>query len=507
MRLLKRFLPLVLAAWLCCAVCVYGRAEYDMNQPQNLEPSHLYAASALLVDQDSGEVLFAKDSRVRMYPASTTKIMTLLLALESGIGLEDQVTMPAEAGDVPEGSSVVPVQPGDVMSFADLLYGFMLSSGNDGANAVAVLVDGGIDAFVDHMNRRAGQIGCTGTHYVNAHGYHNAEHYTNAQDLALISLEAMKNPDFRRIVAAPKWTMTIQRGGKTVEQEIVSRNTLLQSGEKYYYPDCTGIKTGHHNKAGWCFVGSAEREGRRVICVVLNCAEEMSKWYDAARLFEYGFTRYTPVTLGSLLERCRDRFATARVENAREDDPQGGVLALELSDVTGGDQVVQLVSGSDLSLSAALDRVAAGVQVNLSGPLEAPVVQGDEVGTLTMNLEGFGPVTATLKAARSVEAQPEAAPEITEKPTEVAIGPEATVTDEPPAPHRGSGLTLFVVLALVLSVSAVAVVFGLRRAEKRRERARRRRMAQRGRARQSRRRPEPRQGRAMQPRRRYTDGR
>lgn len=484
MRSVKRFLSAALAlVWLCCAAGGRARAEYDMNQPQNLDASHLFAESALLVDQDSGEVLFTKDSRVRMYPASTTKIMTLLLALESGIGLGDQVTIPAEAGDVPEGSSVVPVMPGDVMSFGDLLYGFMLSSGNDGANAVAVLVDGSIGAFVEHMNRRAGEIGCEGTHYVNAHGYHNSEHYTTAQDLALLSLEAMKNPDFRKIVAAPRWTMNIQRGGKAVQTEIISRNSLLQSDEKYYYPDCTGIKTGHHNKAGWCFVGSAQRDGKRVICVVLKCEEEMSKWYDAARLFEYGFTRYAPVTLASLLEQCQDRLDPARVENARADDPQGGALALELSDISGGEQTMQLVSGSPLALSAALDRVAAGLRVTLSGPVQAPVNQGDALGGVVLELEGFEPVTATLTASRSVEAQPAATPEA--RPTQEAapLSPEPTGQASHPARGRGSGLAMLIILVLLLSASGITVVAALKRAERRRARARRRRAARGGRPR------------------------
>jgi len=499
MRSVKRFLSVALAVWLCCAASGLAGAEYDMNQPQNLDPSHLYAASALLVDGDSGEVLFSKDSRVRMYPASTTKIMTLLLALESGIGLEDEVTIPAEAGDVPEGSSVVPVKPGDVMSFADLLYGFMLSSGNDGANAVAVLVDGSIGAFVDHMNRRAGEIGCEGTHYVNAHGYHDSEHYTTAQDLALISLEAMKNPDFRKIVAAPKWTMNVRRDGGTVQQEIVSRNTLLQSGEKYYYADCTGIKTGHHNKAGWCFVGSAERDGKRVICVVLKCEQEMSKWYDAARLFEYGFTRYAPVTLGSLLEQSRDRFATAWVENADGDDPRGGLLDLELADVSGGEQAVQLVSGSDRSRSAALDRVAGAVRVSLTEPLQAPVARGEVVGTLSLALEGYETVTATLKAARDVAPRPTATPQITEAPTVNAPDPEPTAPPRP-ARHKGAGLTIFVIIALLVLASAIGIVAALKQAERRR--ARRRRAARRGRAQQSRsqarNRPRTRDGRAAE---------
>lgn len=470
MRFARRFLAVVLAVWLCCAAAAAGRAEYDMNQPQNLDPTHLYAESALLVDGDTGEVLFSKDSRVRMYPASTTKIMTLLLGLESGIGLEDTVTIPAEAGDVPEGSSVVPVKPGDVVPFADLLYGFMLSSGNDGANAVAVLAEGSIEAFVDKMNRRASEIGCEGTHYVNAHGYHDAEHYTTAQDLALIALEAMKNPDFRKIVAAPNWTMNIQRDGKAVQQEIVSRNTLLQSGEKYYYPDCTGIKTGHHNKAGWCFVGSAERDGMRLICVVLKCEAEMSKWYDAARLFEYGFTRYERVTAKALIERAvAGGFRQVQVENADPDD--GGSLALNLTVAEGSEATVPVISGSEASLDAAVDRL---VSVAWARDFVAPVEEGDVMGTVTCAVDGT-PVKATLTASRSVAAKPAPTPTGEPEPTEAAKDTELAETPVQPVRHKGSGLVIMVILALVLSVSAIAVVAALKRAERRRARARRRR--------------------------------
>lgn len=470
MRFVKRFLAVALSVWLCCAAAGPVRAEYDMNQPQNLEAAHLFAESALLVDQDTGEVLFSKDSKIRMYPASTTKVMTLLLALESGIGLEDQVTIPAEAGDVPEGSSVVPVKPGDVVSFADLLYGFMLSSGNDGANAVAVLVDGSIEAFVAHMNRRAGEIGCEGTHYVNAHGYHNAEHYTTAQDLALISLEAMQNPDFRKIVAAPRWTMHIQRDGKAVEQEIISRNTLLQSGEKYYYPDCTGIKTGHHNKAGWCFVGSAERDGMKVICVVLKCAEEMSKWYDAARLFEYGFTRYERVTEGALIDAAWKRhYGQIQVEDADPDDSQGGSLALNLSIGGGEEATVPVVAGSEASLNAAVDRL---VTVEWARDFIAPIEEGDVMGNLTCAVDGTT-LKGTLTAARSVAVKPEPTPTPAPVPTEAPREPAPDAEASQPAPHRGSGLVVFVVLLLVLSASAIAVVAALKRSKRRRCRRRR----------------------------------
>ena len=479
-RFLSAFAALALA--LCALSTALGEtAEYDRNAPQNLLPEHLFAESALLVDEDSGEVLFSKNSRVRMFPASTTKIMTLMLALESGIPLDSPVTIPAEAADIPEGSSVIPVMPGDVVSFADLLYGFMLSSGNDGANAIAVLVDGSIPAFVEHMNRRAAELGCEGTHYVNAHGYHDPEHYTTAQDLALMSRIAMENPDFRKIVAAAKWTMTIRRDGKETSQDIISRNSLLQSGEKYYYPECTGIKTGHHNKAGWCFVGSAERNGMRVICVVLNCAEEMSKWYDAARLFEYGFTRYEPVTLSSLLERARNQFAAVRVEDADAGDPQGGELLLDIANVQGGEQAMQVVSGSDAAMSAAVQRVVRGIRVDSTREMRAPVAAGETLGTLSLEIEGYSPVTADLTASRDVAAQPKATNTPRPVPTEAeATERESDWPSEAAKPAGGRAPLMIVALIALLALVCVAAALYARQARIRREReaARRRRRRQ-----------------------------
>ena len=147
-----------------------------------------------------------------MYPASTTKVMTLLLALESGISMDTTIVIPQQANQVPADSSLVPVFPGDVMTFRDLLYGFMLTSGNDGANAVAVLVSGNVESFVDRMNKRAEELGCEGTHFANPHGYHDENHYSTALDLARITSEAVKLDAFRKIVSAPSYTMSIPPG-------------------------------------------------------------------------------------------------------------------------------------------------------------------------------------------------------------------------------------------------------------------------------------------------------
>ena len=287
----------------------------------------------------------------------------------------------------------------------------MLSSGNDGANAIAVLVGGSIEAFVSRMNARAAELGCEGTHYVNAHGYHDAEHYTTAQDLAndlpLRHAERDLPGDRRRA----SWTMTIQGAARRSAWTSSRRNSLLQKDQKYYYPDCTGIKTGHHGKAGWCFVGSAERDGMRVICVVLNCEQENDKWYDAAKLFEYGFTRYEP-TFPSL--RCWSGqgplWRSDEIENADPDDPQGGRLALNIGDMANGDAAVKVVAGSEPAMSAAVDRVTAAAQIEWTRALTAPVSAGEQLGTLSLALPDGTQVSASLTASRDVAAKPEVTP-------------------------------------------------------------------------------------------------
>ncbi len=472
-KIASALIMLILAlSWFANALAV-SPSDYDMQAPHALDAGHLYAESALLVDAGTGEVLFSKNSRVRMYPASTTKIMTLLLALESGIDPDSDVVIPAEAADIPDGSSVIPVRPGDVTTFRDLLYGFMLSSGNDGANAIAALVDGGIGAFVDHMNARAAELGCVGTHFVNVHGYHDSEHYTTAQDLALISRVAMQNPMFRAIVAAPSWDMTVSRDGKTGTATIVNRNSLLLSNSKYYYPDCTGIKTGHHRRAGWCFVGSAKRDGMDLICVVLNCEKEDQKWYDAARLFEFGFTCYEPVTAQELLEADSSGFDVVQIEDAADDDPQGGKLALNIEQIVGGDQTRPVVAGSASSREAAASQLALSADIEWTRALQAPVSEGEALGRITCVLPDDRTVSAVLTASRAVEraavATPTPAATLAATPSAT---PEAAAV---PAHAKGKGVIIALLAALVVLVAAAIIIAIVEHRHRARRRAHRRR--------------------------------
>ena len=260
---------------------------YTSDDPENLQAGHLYAEACILVDADTGEVLFEKNADERMYPASTTKIMTLLLALES-VDADEVVTLPEETNKIPSDSSRVPVYAGEQMPMRDLLYGLMIKSGNDAANAIATLVSGSTEEFAGAMNRKAAALGMTDTHFANPHGYHSKNHYTTARDMAVLTCAALKTPEFLRIVSTKTYTMsaTARRGALKLENGYA----ILNPDSKYYYRGAFGIKTGYTSSAGQCYVGAATHNGRTLIAVVLNSGiAKTDKWKDTARLFDYGF--------------------------------------------------------------------------------------------------------------------------------------------------------------------------------------------------------------------------
>ena len=283
--------------WAMVIMCpvVFGTAQAPsmpfqmcaVSEAAALSPGEITAKSAILLDADSGEVLFEKEADVQRAPASTTKIMTLWLAAERG-GLTQTVTVPDSAGKAPVDSTRVPVYPGETMPFEDLLYGLMIKSGNDAANAIATLTAGSVDAFVAQMNQRAKQLGLKNTHFANPHGYPAQGHYSSARDLAKILRQALKNDTFRAILTARSHTMsaTALRGKLTLNNAYA----ILDPDSPYYYPYALGGKTGYAASAGQCFVCVARKNGRTLISVVLNAGgAKAPKWTDTRALFEYGF--------------------------------------------------------------------------------------------------------------------------------------------------------------------------------------------------------------------------
>lgn len=259
---------------------------FDESAPLALTEDDLYAKACIVMEASTGNVLFSYEADTQLYPASTTKIMTLLLALERG-GLDQEITIPACAADVPKDSSLVPVYEGEQMSFLDLLYGMMIRSGNDAANAVAELCAGSVDAFVARMNARARELGMTGTHFVNPHGYHDPEHYTTARDLAILARQGLTDPTFCQIVTCLRYTLpaTSQRSELVIENAY----DIFKPDSPYYIEGAAGVKSGYTSHAGFCYVGAAQRNGQTLIAVLLDAPTRNRAWTDLKRLFAYGF--------------------------------------------------------------------------------------------------------------------------------------------------------------------------------------------------------------------------
>ncbi len=251
--------------------------------------------TAVLMDPANGQLLYTKNPEQRIYPASTTKIITALIALESG-RVGDMVTVPLEASLV-EGSAIG-LQEGELISLGDLIYGLMLNSGNDCAVAIACHLGGSVDGFVQLMNKKAAGIGAKNTHFNNPNGLPEPGHYSTARDMALIACCAMKNADFRDIVATK--VQTIQRDDPEAQTYLYNSNKML-----WNYDGAVGIKTGYTEEAGQCLVTDAVRDDRELISVVMK-SEGTNIWSDSAALLDYGFAEFKAVTLSGAGEYAAD---------------------------------------------------------------------------------------------------------------------------------------------------------------------------------------------------------
>lgn len=244
----------------------------------------LSAEGAILLNGTTGEVYCEKNAELRLPMASTTKIMTALVAAEA-LPLDTVVRVTPDAVGV-EGSSVY-LYEGEELTLETLLYALLLESANDAAVAIACAVSGSVDAFSARMNERAASLGLDGTHFENPHGLDAEAHYTTAHDLARITAAALQNETLREIVSTYKKTVP-QRATDGVRL-FINHNRLLRS-----YDGCIGVKTGYTKRSGRCLVSAAERDGLLLIAVTLNAPDD---WRDHAALLDYGFSLYESVPL------------------------------------------------------------------------------------------------------------------------------------------------------------------------------------------------------------------
>lgn len=295
------------------------------------------AQKAILLDAQTGRVLYEKDADSRSLIASTTKIMTALIVCEH-CNVLDRMKIPKEAVGI-EGSSMY-LQEGEILSLQELLYGLMLRSGNDAAVALAIYCGGTVEGFAAMMNDKARQLGLNGTHFENPHGLDSPNHYSTARDLAVLTAYAMKNPVFSQTVASK----SVRVGNRTMQ----NHNKLLWRVE-----GADGVKTGYTKAAGRILVSSATRDGRRLICVTINDGND---WADHSTLLERGFSIYSV----QQLIRQGDCLGYATVFSGKEER-------------------VSLLAAEDFSFPLSKEEQA---QIVLSGPgfAYAPVVKGKTAG-------------------------------------------------------------------------------------------------------------------------------
>ncbi len=242
------------------------------------------ATSAVLIEAESGKVIYEKNANEKRGMASTTKIMTAITAIEN-CNIEKEVKVSDLAIGV-EGSSIY-LQKGESLTMEELLYALMLQSANDAATAIAIDVSGSVEAFASLMNQKAEEIGLKSTHFTNPHGLFDDEHYTTAYDLALITQYAMKNDCFKRLVSTERKVIPLnQDDGKRV---LLNHNKLLK-----IYDGAVGVKTGFTKKTGRCLVSAAEKDGVTLIAVTLNAPDD---WNDHRKMLDHGFERVICKTL------------------------------------------------------------------------------------------------------------------------------------------------------------------------------------------------------------------
>lgn len=357
--------------------------------------------AVMLLDATTGQVLFEQNADERIYPASTTKILSCIVALEKG-NLDDMVTVGPDGDWSGSGYSLMGIKNGQQLSLRELIYGMMLISGNDAAAAIAVHIGGSLEGFAEMMNQKAQELGMTGSHFITPHGVDTEGHYVTARDMATLSLYAIKNEQFMEIVGSASYDFPSMNF--TEEKQKQNTNKLLirdvpEGDTSYYYEYATGMKTGATPKAYRCVVSSAEKDGMKLLCLIFGdeTKDGTDRWSVAKNLFEYGFNNYVTVDIQSLIDTAP---VSVNVADAAEDDAEGGVLALNA--VNSGVDLVTM----DKTEAEALKAGGLSAQVTLiSGDeLKAPVKAGDPVGTVvyTNTESGETVAQAQLTASRDV---------------------------------------------------------------------------------------------------------
>lgn len=433
------------------------------SSADGFDPESVSTPYICLMDSATGTILYEKNSRDKAYPASTTKIMTCILALE----LTDDVNEIISIGsDVETRGSTCRFSRNEKLPLIDALYGMMLFSGNDAAKAIALHFGGSEAGFAELMNKKAAELGMTGTHFVKPNGLHKDEHYSTAYDMAILTRYAMKNETFRKIVSAPTYDAAPTNKDSDGYQWYNSNRLLYtKEGETdYKYNYATGVKTGDTAQAGRCLVASAKKGDIELILVLLGDYEYKVKgeyrFENAAKFFDWGFDNFVSVNASEL---GLEPTLQLPVSNASLEDAEGGLLTVNIDfsgvKLTGLKETVNAIRSNPEQLTT---------NYVTSRKLEAPISAGEELGAITYQYNGATVFTAPLIASRDV-AEAATILDNTASPNSSPL----IVSAGEPEEDGGSGWLFWVLLiALLIVIVIFAKIVSARR---RRRRAKKRR--------------------------------
>lgn len=337
--------------------------------------------AGILVEVSTGRIIYEKRSTEKMWPASTTKIMTAILVLEN-CNLDDMVTVTETAiSNIPSGYVICDLQIGEEISVKDLLNALMIKSANDVAYVLAEHVGGSVNDFAYMMNQKAKELGCTSTHFVNPNGIHNENHYSTAYDLYLIAKYAMKNETFRNLVSTTEYTLPITNKYSNEDRSFRTTNDLINPDSSNYYKNAIGIKTGYTSQAGNCLVSESSRDGLEFISVVLNG----DRFTDSKKLFDYAYDNFT-------LTKIKEKNTvvdTIEIDNATKETKTLDLLINES---------ITVMNNKNLDFDEIIP------EITLNPGLLAPIEKGEEVGVIKYKVDDIE-YSAKLLAATDVKEQ------------------------------------------------------------------------------------------------------
>lgn len=373
MKFIKKFC-IYLFIFLSLNMCLITNVKAEEEKAPNIS-----SPAALLMDLRSGKLLYEKNINKKMYPASLTKVMTAIIALEK-CDLSDIATVSYDAVmTLSSGYVTANLQIGEELTVEQLLYVLMVGSSNDAAIVLAEHISGSVEDFSKLMNEKAKELGCTSTNFVNPNGAHDENHYSTAHDLALIAKYAMQNETFRTLVSTTSYKLPTTNKYDKEDRLFTTTNALLivnnnTRADNYYYKYATGVKTGFTTPAKNCLIASANKDGLELLTVVLGSGQDdqglSERYVDTINLFKYGYDNYI----------------------LREVVKSGGVIqTVNVNNATRDTKKLDAVISNDVSVLVKMDdrNNALLPEVSLNENLKAPIKKGDVIGSVKYTVEGI----------------------------------------------------------------------------------------------------------------------